>query len=49
MVRALLFVVIMNRRAYIETHARRDRLWNWGFWTSILVCEALGVFLAHQA
>ena len=28
---------------------RRERLWNWTFWLSIVASEALGVFLTHQS
>jgi len=28
---------------------RRERLWNWTFWMSIVASEALGVLLTHQS
>jgi len=31
------------------TVVRRERLWNWGFWASLVVFEALGVALSHMA
>ena len=27
---------------------RQARLWNWGFWVTILAFEAVGVLLARQ-
>lgn len=46
---SLLFSFIMNTAEYVDTHPRRERLWNWGFWMAILAFEVLGVFLAHQS
>lgn len=29
--------------------ARRERLWNWGFWASIVAFEVFGLLLTHQS
>jgi hypothetical protein len=43
------FGFIMSTAQYTGTGSRRERLWNWGFWMSIVAFEVLGVFLAHQS
>jgi hypothetical protein len=27
---------------------RRDRFWNWSFWTSLALCEVLGLILTYK-
>jgi hypothetical protein len=39
----------MDIRGHDAPARRRERLWNWTFWMSIVASEALGVFLTHQS
>jgi hypothetical protein len=39
----------MNSAGQAANDHRRDGLWNWSFWVSILAFETLGVFLAHHS